>query len=80
MQEEDKPATKPLSSKPRPGADVKLEDTIRLRKPHPCGSFDWQVVRVGADIGLRCLKCEHRVNLTRSDFERRFKVYLNRST
>lgn len=80
MQEQEpknQPALSPLP-KPRPGSDVELDDLIRLRKPHPCGSFDWKVVRVGADIGLRCLKCEHRVTLSRADFERRFKAYLNR--
>ena len=65
-------------SKVRPGADVKIDDTVRLRKPHPCGSYDWRVVRVGADIGLRCLGCDHRVNLPRAEFERRFKAYLER--
>lgn len=69
----------PENPKARPGADVRLDDTVRLRKPHPCGSFDWRVVRLGADIGLRCLGCEHRVNLARADFERRFKTYLERA-
>ncbi|HEX2915862.1 MAG TPA: DUF951 domain-containing protein [Chloroflexia bacterium] len=67
------------SLKPRPGADVAVGDTVRMRKPHPCGSFDWKVVRVGADIGLRCLGCDHRVNLPRSEFERRFKTYIERA-
>lgn len=67
-------------TKIRPGADVAMGDTVRLRKPHPCGSYDWRVVRVGADIGLRCLGCDHRVNLARAEFEHRFKVYLERAT
>ena len=65
-----------LPVKPRPGADVKVDDVVRLRKPHPCGSFDWRVVRIGADIGLRCLGCDHKVELDRANFERRFKTYL----
>ncbi len=69
----------PKLPKARPGADVAVDDKVRLRKPHPCGSFDWRVVRVGADIGLRCLGCDHRVNLARSEFERRFKAYLERA-
>lgn len=72
------PETGATAPKIRPGADVQVDDVIRLRKPHPCGSFDWRVVRVGADIGLRCLGCDHRVNLPRSEFERRFKAYLER--
>ena len=40
---------------------------MRLRKPHPCGGYDWQVTRLGADIGLRCLTCGRRVMLERAD-------------
>lgn len=68
----------PKLPKIRSGADVALGDKVRLRKPHPCGSYDWRVVRLGADIGLRCLGCDHRVSLARSEFERRFKTYLER--
>jgi hypothetical protein len=59
--------------------DFRVGDVIRLRKPHPCGSYDWTVVRIGADIGLRCLKCHHRVLLTRRDTERRLKAFLSRA-
>ena len=48
-----------------------IGDRLRLRKPHPCGNFDWEVVRLGADIGLRCEKCGRRVLLPRSEVERR---------
>jgi hypothetical protein len=44
---------------------------VRLRKPHPCGGYEWAIVRVGADIGLKCRTCDHRVLLTRREFERR---------
>jgi len=53
--------------------EIKFGDIVRLRKAHPCGSYEWEVVRVGADIGLRCLKCQRRVLLVRSIFERRVK-------
>ena len=46
---------------------------VRLKKPHPCGGYEWEVVRVGADIGLRCLGCNHRVLMARSSLERRVK-------
>ncbi|MBN2187585.1 MAG: DUF951 domain-containing protein [Dehalococcoidia bacterium] len=52
---------------------VKLGDVVRLRKPHPCGSYEWEVVRIGADIGLKCLKCQRRILLERGIFERRLK-------
>ncbi len=41
--------------------EVQLGDLVRMRKPHPCGGYDWQVVRLGADIGIRCLRCQRRV-------------------
>jgi len=53
--------------------NIKVGDIVRLRKPHPCGSYEWEIIRVGADIGLKCLKCQRRVLLERSIFERRLK-------
>jgi hypothetical protein len=58
--------------------EYRLGDVLRLRKPHPCGGTDWLVVRLGADIGLRCLKCNHRVLLDRSVLERRLKTFVSR--
>jgi len=59
--------------------EVKPSDVVRLRKAHPCGSYEWEVVRVGADIGLKCLKCQRRVLLARGVFERRMKEFVSRS-
>jgi len=58
--------------------EVYLGDVVRLRKKHPCGSYDWEVVRLGADIGIRCLNCKHRVLLERRTFERRLKSFISR--
>lgn len=58
--------------------EIKLGDVVRLKKQHPCGSYEWQVVRLGADIGIKCLKCQHRVLLGRSIFERRVKSFISR--
>lgn len=58
--------------------DFRLGDVVRLRKQHPCGSTDWAVVRLGADIGLRCLKCNHKVMLERAVLERRLKQFVTR--
>jgi len=55
-----------------------LDDVVRLRKPHPCGSTDWVVVRLGADIGLRCLGCNRRVLLPRRTVEKRLKTFVSR--
>ena len=59
--------------------EIKLGDVVRLKKKHPCGSDRWQVVRLGADIGIKCLKCQHRVLLERSVFQRRVKAFISRS-
>ena len=58
--------------------EIRLGDIVRLKKPHPCGGYEWAVVRLGADIGIKCLKCQHRVLLPRSDFERRVKEFISR--
>ena len=57
---------------------IKLGDVVRLKKKHPCGSYEWEVVRLGADIGIKCLKCQRRVLLDRSTFERRVKAFISR--
>ncbi len=58
--------------------EVHVGDVVRLRKAHPCGGADWSVTRLGADIGLRCRKCNHRVLLERSTLERRIKRFVER--
>ena len=60
--------------------DLKTQDTVRMRKAHPCGSTDWKVTRLGADIGLECLGCGRRVMLTRRELQRRAKTILPAST
>ena len=54
--------------------DIHLEDSVRLKKVHPCGSYEWTVVRLGADIGIVCKGCERRVMLSRSALGRRVKT------
>jgi hypothetical protein len=58
--------------------EIKIGDILKLKKPHPCGSYDWQVVRIGADIGIVCLKCKHRVLIPRVDLERRIKSIVSK--
>jgi hypothetical protein len=58
--------------------ELRVDDVLRLRKPHPCGSYDWRVFRLGADIGIRCLGCDHRVLIPRRTLERRLKQFLAR--
>jgi len=54
--------------------DLRLGDVVRLKKVHPCGSFEWEITRLGADIGLRCRGCGRRVLLVRSKVEKRIRA------
>ena len=56
--------------------DLRLNDHLRLRKQHPCGSYEWTVTRLGADIGLECKGCGRRVLLTRRELVKRLKSNL----
>jgi len=58
--------------------ELNLGDRITLRKAHPCGGHAWTVVRLGADIGLVCDNCGHRVLLDRLVVERRYTGHLAR--
>ena len=58
--------------------EIRLGDTVRLKKKHPCGGYEWQVTRLGADIGIRCLKCRRYVLLERAVFERRVRQFISR--
>ena len=58
--------------------EIRIGDIVRLRKKHPCGSYQWRVVRVGADIGIKCEKCHRHILLERHNFERRVKAIASR--
>jgi hypothetical protein len=60
--------------------ELRVGDLIRLRKAHPCGSRDWRVQRIGADIGLVCAGCGHRILMDRLDVERRYSGLLERDS
>ena len=53
--------------------DVREQDVLRLKKPHPCGSYTWQVLRVGIEFRLRCEGCGHEVILPREKAEKRVR-------
>ena len=63
---------------PKPPIDIYLGDVVQMRKQHPCGGDTWRVVRLGAEIGIRCLTCERKVLLPRATFERRVKRFVER--
>ncbi len=58
--------------------ELRMDDVLRLRKAHPCGSREFRVARLGADIGLLCAGCGHRILMDRLDVERRFVGYVDR--
>jgi hypothetical protein len=59
--------------------ELQMEDVVRLRKPHPCGGTDWRVVRLGADIGLKCQTCGRRILLPRRELARRMKGWVSKA-
>lgn len=58
--------------------DLEKGDVIRMRKEHPCGGKTWVVTRLGADIGLECLTCKHRIMLTRRELNKKMKENLGK--
>jgi hypothetical protein len=50
---------------------------LTMKKPHPCGGREWQIVRVGADIKLQCLSCGKFVNLMRDELKKRVNLPKN---
>lgn len=50
-----------------------IGDIVRLKKPHPCGSSEWEILRIGADFRLRCLGCGHQVMVSRKLVEKNTK-------
>jgi hypothetical protein len=59
--------------------EINPGDIVKLKKQHPCGGYEWQVVRTGADIGIVCCQCKRHILLPRSVFERRIKEFISKS-
>ncbi|WP_178040411.1 DUF951 family protein [Frisingicoccus sp.] len=53
--------------------DIQVGDIIKLKKKHPCGSFEWEVLRIGADFRLRCIGCGHPVMISRKLVEKNIR-------
>lgn len=53
--------------------ECKLGSIVIMKKNHPCGENKWQITRVGVDIKIKCMKCNHEVMLSRLDFEKKLK-------
>lgn len=53
--------------------DYQIGDIVKLKKKHPCGSFEWKVLRVGADFRLECMGCGHQIMIARKLVEKNTK-------
>ncbi|QDS36920.1 DUF951 domain-containing protein [Brevibacillus brevis] len=56
-----------------------LGDVVQMKKPHPCGTNAWKVIRMGMDVRIKCTGCDHSVMIGRLEFERKLKKILIRS-
>ena len=57
--------------------EIQVGQRVEMRKPHPCGSDEWIIYRIGADIGIRCAGCDRRVMLPRAQFNKQMKRLLD---
>ena len=53
--------------------DIQVGDIVKLKKQHPCGSHEWEVLRIGADFRLKCCGCEHQIMIPRKTLEKSVK-------
>lgn len=56
-----------------------LGDLIEMKKPHACQTNRWKIIRMGADIKIRCVACDHIIMMSRRDFEKKMKKILEKS-
>ena len=53
--------------------EINVGDIIKLKKQHPCGSKEWEVLRVGMDFRLKCMGCEHQIMIARKQVEKNIR-------
>ena len=53
--------------------NFEVNDRIKMKKKHPCGSYEWQILRVGADFRLKCMGCGHQIMIARKLVEKNTK-------
>ena len=59
--------------------DINVGDVLKLKKQHPCGSREWEVLRVGADFRLKCLGCGHQIMIARKLLEKNVKEIVEKA-
>lgn len=60
-------------------SEYNLADTVQMKKPHACKTNDWEILRLGADIRLKCLGCGRTIMMPRSDFNHKVKKVLTKA-
>ncbi len=55
---------------------IDIGDIIKMKKPHPCGTNEWSVLRIGMDFRLKCMGCDHQVMVPRKLVEKNFRGFL----
>ena len=60
--------------------DIQIGDVVTLKKQHPCGSKEWEVLRVGMDFRLKCLGCDHQVMIPRKQLEKNVRQIVSKGT
>lgn len=56
-----------------------MNDHVEMKKPHPCGVNDWEIIRMGADIRIKCSGCSQLVMMPRREFERKMKRIIEKN-
>ncbi|SEQ06879.1 DUF951 domain-containing protein [Piscibacillus halophilus] len=57
-----------------------LNDIVEMKKPHPCGSNEWKIIRMGMDIRIKCQGCNHSVLVPRKKFEKKLKKIIKKAS
>ncbi len=53
--------------------NLQIGQVVKLKKPHPCGTNLWKIIRIGADFRLQCLNCKRSIMISRPKFEKKLK-------
>lgn len=59
--------------------DYALHDIVEMKKPHPCGENKWKIIRMGADIRIKCVGCDRSVLIPRSEFTKKLKKIIEKA-
>ncbi|WP_188383942.1 DUF951 domain-containing protein [Ornithinibacillus halotolerans] len=60
--------------------EYELNDIVQMKKPHPCGENRWKIIRMGMDIRIKCMGCDHSVMIPRREFTKKLKKVLEKTS